>query len=287
MRTAGIVLVLALALTPGPARAQAHAPEPTQAITGSVVEDSTRVPIAGATVTVLRSEGATLKTVQTDSAGKFRVALDTGVYRLRVEQPGYRTVTSDTVSVDENDVLTVELRLARQAIPLEPLVVTARVDRRVAAFYERVHKSGFGHFLTREDIERRAGLSPTELIRQMQGVRIVGVPVCRGCSEENVIYMSGIGPGGSNQCSPAVFIDGLEVKQDALSPLDTMIMSDQLEGVEVYTEPGTVPPDFMTVRNNCGVVAFWTRPPEGKFSWKKVAIGAGIALGLLLLFELF
>ena len=283
MKTSGIPLVLALALLPGPVRAQARAAEQRQAITGVVVEDSTKVPIAGATVTALGSGGGSPRSVQTDSTGKFRIALDSGVYRLRVEQPGYLTVNSDTVSLDEDDVVTVELRLARQAIPLEPLVVTARVDRRIAAFYQRVRKSGWGRFMTRADIERLSGLRPTDLVRQMHGVRVVGVSPCRGCGEQNVIFLSGAGPGGSNQCAPTVFIDGMEVKQDALSPLDTMVMTDQLEGIEVYTEPGTVPNEFMSVRNNCGVVAFWTRPAEGKFSWKKMAIGAGIALLLVLI----
>ena len=287
MKTSAALLVLALVLVPHSAFAQEKGKEKgraaRQTITGKVVEDSTHVPIAGATVTLLDTTGLALKGAQTDSVGAFDMPLDSaGQFRLRVEQPGYRTVTSDTVSVDKNEVVTVELRMARQAVPLTPLVVTARVDRRITAFYERARKSGWGHFLTREQIERRGAHKPTELIRLMPGVRIETIAPCRTCLSENVIYLRGAGPGGSNECTPAVFVDGLEVRQDALSPLDATLMVEDLEGVEVYTEPGTAPSEFIAASTNCGVVAFWTRPAEGKFSWKKVLIATGIALALFL-----
>ncbi len=289
MTTSGALLVLGLVLVPSiglaQQRGQPQERGPKQAIAGKVVEDSTHTPIAGATVSVLSLSGEALGGARSDSAGAFRVSLDSaGHYRLRVEQPGYRTVTSDSVSLDEDEVLTVELRLARQAIPLEPLVVTARVDRRITAFYERVRKSGWGHFLTRADIERRLGQRPSELIRLMPGVRIMSVAPCRTCLAENVLFLRGVGPGGSNQCAPTVYIDGMEVRQDALSPLDALLITDTLEGVEVYTEPATAPMEFAAAARNCGVVAFWTRPPTGKFSWKKLVIGFGIALGFFFLF---
>ncbi len=284
MKTAAL-LVLALVLLPGSGLAQKRDQEkshPRQTLDGKVVEDSTHVPIAGATVTVLDTAGAVVKGAATDSAGDFHIAFDTGgVYRLRAEQPGYRTVTSDTISVEKDEFVTVELRLARQAIALEPLVVTARVDRRISAFYERVRKNGWGRFLTRADIEHRIGQRPTDLIRLMSGVRIISVVPCRNCRPEDVIYLRGVGPSGSGVCSPTVFIDGMEVKQDALSPINDVLLSDNLEGVEVYTEPGTEPTEFITSSSTCGVVAFWTRPATGTFSWKKLLIAAGIAAVLL------
>lgn len=285
MRISGILVLVVLTLTPNLARAQARPREQQQkqAIAGTVVEDSTKVPIAGASVTVLLAQGGTLGAARADTLGHFRIPLDSaGQFRLRVEQPGYRTVTSDTISVDDEEVLTVELRLARAAIPLAPLVVTARMDRRISAFYDRVHKGGFGHFLTREEIERRRGQRPTELIRFMPGVRIISAAPCRGCVTENVVYLRGAGPGGSNECVPTVLIDGMEVKQDAVSPLNGMLMSEELEGVEVYSEPGTAPVDFPGMRSQCGVVAFWTRPATGKFSLKKLLIGLGVAAAIFL-----
>jgi hypothetical protein len=285
MKTCGILVLLVVALFPGSARAQVRGQERKQAIAGTVVEDSTKVPLPGAAVTVLRPEGEALGTAQADSLGRFRIPLDSaGRFRLRVEQPGYRTVNSDTVSVEDEEVLTVELRMARQAVPLEPLVVITRVDRRITAFYDRVRRGGFGHYLTRADIERRRGMRTTELIRFMPGVRVVQVSGCRGCMAENIIFLRGAGPGGSNECSPTVLIDGMEIRQDIISPLDALVMAEDLEGVEVYTDPGAAPADFAGVRNNCGVVALWTRPAQGKFSWKKLAIAAGIVLGVFLFF---
>ena len=273
MKTCGLLLIGLVALAPRAAHAQT--------IRGVVVEDSTRMPVAGATVSVLRTGGGQVPSVRTDSVGAFHLALDSsGVVVLRVTHPFYRTVDADTVSVGEDEVVTLELRLARHAIPLEPLVVTARVDRRLGAFHERARTSAFGRFLTRADIERRPGVRPAELLRGVPGVRLVFVPPCAGCASEEVIYLRG----GAGQCAPTVLIDGMVVKQDAGFPIDALLTTDDLDGVEIYVEPGSVPPALGVFSSSCGVVAFWTRSPEGgKLTWKRVGVALAIAVILYVL----
>lgn len=253
-----------------------------QTIAGAVLEDSTRMPISGADVTVLSAPGGPGPTVRTDSLGAFHVKLDSaGQVRLRVSHPSYQTLDSDSIDVDEGEAVTVELRLGRAAIPLKPLVVTARVDARVQAFHERAAKgTGFGKFMTREDIERHRTAKVTDLVRGISGVRVVPITPCRGCSPTDVLYLRG----GPNVCAPTVLIDGLAVKQDAVFSLDGFLMPDMLEGVEVYVDPAGVPPSLAVGTSSCGVVAFWTRRPEGKNPlWVKLLAGGAAVLMMLLL----
>ncbi len=277
MKTSGwVAVMLAVVLASGSAEAQT--------VGGRVVEDSTHDPVSGAIVSVLRPDGVLLGTTRTDSIGAFLVSLDSaGVIRLRVSHPSFKTIESDTVSVDENEAVTLELRVSRQAIPIAPLVVTARADQRLQGFHERLLKRyAFGQFVTKEQIARRPGVSASELLRFVPGVRLVSIPPCHGCVDENMIYMRG----GADQCLATVLIDGMEVKQGVGMPIDATLTPDMLEGVEVYPNPGTVPPQLGVFSNQCGVVAFWLKPPEGsKLSWKRLGIATAIVLGLLLLFR--
>lgn len=267
-KSAIVLLLVGLAVSPGGGAAQA--------ISGIVVEDSTRIPLAGATVSVLRAgAGRAASSVLSDSAGGFRLALErAGAFIVRVSHPSYRPFDSDTIRVQSGEVVTLELRLAREAVALEPLVVTARVDRRLAAFHERARRAGFGRFLTRSDIEQRGATGPVALVRGMPGVRVAYVPACPGCAEEEVIFLRGAVDG----CIPTVLIDGMAVRQDATFPLKALLNPNDLEGVEVYTEPGTIPPALGGFGGSCGLVAFWTRSPEGgKLTWKRVAVAIALA----------
>lgn len=263
------LLGLGLALVPGLVRAQS--------IAGAVVEDASRTPVSGANVFLRRVGGGDEGNLVTDSVGAFHFALaDPGRFVMRVTHPSYTTVESDTVAVGEDEAVTVELRVARNAIPLAPLVVTARVDTRLKGFHDRSEsRLGFGHYITRANIDRRPGTRVTDLLRSMPGVRIVPVAQCRGCSAVDVIYMRG----GADMCAPTVLLDGLTVKQDAVFSLDAFILPDMLEGIEVYVEPSGVPPALGMGTNACGVIALWTRRQEGsKLTWKRIAIITGVVL---------
>lgn len=276
MRTSALLPIVLAALAPALARAQT--------VGGRVVEDSSHTPVPGAMVSVLRQDGALLATARTDSIGAFLVTLDSAVViRLRVSHPSFQPILSDTVSVDENEAVTLELRVARLVIPIAPLVVTARADQRLQGFRERLARQyAFGHFLTREDIARRPGVSASELLRFVSGVRLESVPPCRGCSGENMIYLRG----GADRCLATLLIDGMEVKQGVGMPIDATLTPDMLEGVEVYADPGTVPPQLGVFSSQCGVVAFWLKTPEGgKLTWKKLGIAAAVLVGLFLLFR--
>jgi hypothetical protein len=66
--------------------------------------------------------------------------------------------------------------------------------------------------------------------------------------------------------------------------LDDFLTPERIEGVEVYTSFSTAPAEF--IYGTCGVILFWTRPGgrEGgdPWSWRKVLIGLGVAVGLIL-----
>jgi hypothetical protein len=242
-----------------------------QRIRGHALEDETREPVAGAVVELRGPDGARLATATTDSTGSFLLEpRRAGSFFIRVTHLAYLPVDSAALTVSAGETLQIELRLATRVIPLEPLVVTSRGDRRIREFYERMDRGGFGRFLSREDIERRPGVRPTELLRGVAGIQLV--PVTPAGSGYLITMRGG---GASGRCLPTIYIDGMLTHQHSGAPIDAYLHSEFLEGVEVYS--GMTAPAPLLPRSGCGVVAFWTRRDGGRpFSWRRAFTAAGI-----------
>lgn len=94
-----------------PALAQST-PAVTSSISGTVVDQSTGLPLAGATIETV---GPAARSAKTDNNGLFAITgLALGLYRLRVALSGYQAAVSDAVTVNSSQVATVTLALASQ-----------------------------------------------------------------------------------------------------------------------------------------------------------------------------
>jgi hypothetical protein len=102
-----------------------------QTVGGSVREDGSGAAVRGATVVLERVGGKARAGASTDSAGAFVVPLagGSGRYIIRVGHPSYLPF-ADTLQLRGQETITLEVRLGREAIPVQPLVVSARIDRR-------------------------------------------------------------------------------------------------------------------------------------------------------------
>lgn len=265
-----------------------------QTVRGTVVEEGTGRPLSGAVVEV-QYRGTVLTNMSTDSAGGFlmfpRVP---GTVLIRVAHPFYASGDPLRLVLEAGETVTIELRMARAAVPLEPLVITARTRARLADFHQRRNRAGgFGQYLTREEIATRPGARTTDLLRPMLGVEVTSFG--RGGSDQpsaigtpdptvprvNIIMMQRSG----GACIPAIFVDGLSIRQYSESGIDEFLKPDMIEGVEVY--PGSVgaPAEFVDP-GMCGVVAFWTRSGLGegrRWSWARAAAGATAFVVLVVL----
>jgi hypothetical protein len=206
-----------------------------------------------------------------------------GSYRLRVEHIAFRLLETEPVEVGRAEAVRVEVRLGRTVIPLEPLVVDTRRDMgRLAGYRERLAADPFGKFVTREHIESRPASTPTDLMQGIPGVTIR--PVSRANNPSGMVVKLILMRGTVDFCEPSLYLDGVRIRQTADAPIDDMLNSVMLEGIEVYTTLGSAPAEYQS-SNNCGVVLFWTREAEGggrRGLWRIVA-GVGAFAGILLL----
>ncbi len=236
-----------------------------------------RLPVAGAEVELLADGGRTARRAVTDSLGAFSFSeLPAGRFGLRVSHADYLPFEAGDIDVRQEEAVSVEIRLAKEAVPLQPLIVTARVNAALAGFHERRTGSAFGTYLTREEVEARGAGFTTDLLRGLPGIRLKFV-------------RWGVGPaiamqGGFGVCEPTIFVDGVQLSASAGGSLNDFLTPARIEGVEVYSSISTVPAQFHT--GTCGVILFWTQRGErgdGKpWGWLRMLLGVGVATGLML-----
>jgi len=243
-----------------------------QAFVGRILDEATGSAVALASIGLLDSSGNRLTEIVADTAGRFRVvAPGPGTYHLHVSALGYQSVNTREVRLDTRVELQVELRLSASAVPVEPLRVVARrtyTALRLRDFYKRMDwssKSGFGDVLSYEDIQRMQAPS-IERVFNSKSVYAKGQPGQRGLVSRST-------------CDITVFLDGQEVTFDELNATPPEL----LEGIELYKNRFDIPPEYLN-RAGCGLALAWTRVDGGsRLTWKKLALGAGLATGILLI----
>ena len=271
--------LLLLLLCVAPAAGQEPPPADTTVenpgrVVGRVEDRESGGPVGTARIRLLPLGGAgRVVSEESDSAGYFSFpGVEAGEYRIQATRLGYREV-ADTLEVPAHGETRVEISMVPDAVDLEPLVVTA-VQREPGFLRElRARRElGFGHFVTRDEIEARNPSRVTDLLRRMPGVRIVPGSQFRDAA----VLMRG-------RCRPRLWIDGVPVWSEM--SIDQILVPVEVEAIEVYSA-ATIPPRFG--RNACGVVVVWTRvprrPTEGGGSfWKRLGIVAGLVLGAVIL----
>lgn len=242
-----------------------------QTIVGVVRDAGTRAPLVAVQLTAIDSTGAARASALTDSLGMFRLAgMGAGTFTIEAERLGAETTTTQAVVLNVNERLQVDIPLRPDAIELQQIVVRERrrLSGRLAEYYDRLERggrTGFGHFITRDQLDRVPYLSSH--LRMTPGVWV------NGFGHQLSITMRGT----FGRCRPAIFLDGLPITAEEID----IITPDQLEGVEIYR--GMHVPVRYASRSNCGAILLWTRADAGRpFTWKRMLVGLGLA-GLLLI----
>ncbi len=117
------------------------------------------------------------------------------------------------------------------------------VPMKLRGFYER-RAAKRGHFIDRQQLDASTGKRLSEVIRDLPGVRLLP------SSNSSVTAVRFRG------CQPLVWVDAVRNVGDEL---DAAIALGDVEAMEVYIAPGTVPAQFRDMRQPCGAVIVWTR----------------------------
>lgn len=239
-----------------------------QVIRGRIVDSESSEPVVLAYVGLLAPGRELVVAALADSEGHFSVeAPVAGSYFIYVTRTGYRTVMDGLFELGEDGVIEVAIGMKPAPLVLDPVNVGIEGgtrDLRAVGFYER-RSRGLGHFLDREEIQRR---TIDDLTDAMRGIPrfIVETPAPHLVLPTGVMNPEVLVRTSMEYCSPTLYVDGIVVAFGNRSRLDPdravrpddFVDPSEVEGVEIYTSPAETPPEYESI-NGCGAILIWTR----------------------------
>jgi hypothetical protein len=217
-------------------------------VTGTVTTGQQRTAIVGARVSLV----GTPFLVTTNSRGEFSFnGLTPGKYVIQASAIGFSTLSSE-IEVKALELLEIDFEVDGEVVRL-PDVEVAETPNLPAEFLRRSREGG-GRYFHRAEIEQRNPRTVGDLLRTVAGMRVdCRGPVCRAVFARS-----------SRNCQPSYFMDGM--------PVDAAVVWMQpprdLDGVEVYSGPATVPPELNRY-GGCGAIVLWTRTPPRRVKKEK------------------
>jgi hypothetical protein len=257
---ASAVAMLFLAAGATAPNKEAHAQQPPQGRIIGVFDDATGLPVAGAEII----DVATGAKVTTLGSGRVKfVFLGSGTTELMVRKSGYvERMFPAVVSPADTGSFRIVLTPLTQLMP----ALVTRSDSAGAgemAEFERRRATMFGHFLTRDQLDERENSTMAEVLERLGGVKLKyvgssaylvtprGVP---SLGTRNIVF--------KRDCPSAVMMDGQFVYRGTPSELPFDVNSltpGNIAGIEFYSGPGTMPPEFNHAGNACGLLVIWNR----------------------------
>jgi hypothetical protein len=217
----------------------APAPLTGSAAVRGVVRGVGGLPLADAQVRVLGAAGA----VVSDSRGRFALGdLPSGTQVLEVRRIGY-LLAQQPVELRSARTVSQDVRLQR-IVTLDSVRVLARRSR-YREFEEHRKRSGFGTFLTEEDIERRHPFESSDMFRMIPGFRVSGYGL-----DAQVQSSRGVGSMAMGPCRVNVVIDGM-ANQDI-----NLIHPSSIGAMEVYRAGQPAPVQY---DSRCGLIVVWSK----------------------------
>lgn len=226
----------------------------------------TETPLAGVEVTILRDA----LSATTDTAGRFLLrAVSPGKHMVRVRRIGFLPqYLSVTLRAGERREVAIVLApgvyqlpdIETSELPSKPIeyAYTTKYDE----FFRR-QRIGLGHYISRQDIDRKSAGETADLLMGIPGVVVIpGAPGIRRTSvrirtcQKVSVWLDGVElqTYGSNGGSS---IGRSKELEDATAELLDRILPIQIEMIEVYAGPAQMPAE--AVGNSCAAIMIWTR----------------------------
>jgi carboxypeptidase family protein/TonB-dependent receptor-like protein len=218
-------------------------PGPSSYLRGRILDGTSGRPVISAEVELLELGWTRL----TGQDGRFRFGdVPARQLSLRIEALGYAT-TEVPLRAEAGIAHHVSVPIADAPIAVEGVTVTTR--SRVSAWvlepaYERMSRGLGGQFLGPEELESKG---PIPIADALQGMLSVEVPGSRFHRTISV-----------RRCAPALYYDGVRVGRPGDDVSEFLaINSREMEIIEVYSGPATLPPEFAA--GAMCAVALWSR----------------------------
>jgi hypothetical protein len=224
------------------------------AVLKGTIRQTTGEPLPEAQVLVLGLPNG----AQSTPTGGFEIKdLPGGSHTVEIRAIGFAR-KRELVDLDPTKPVELDIKMTKMAAVLPELSVTAKAAAGQSEFDKRrTSAAGAGHFITREDIDRRNPLRTEDLFRTVAGLSVVP----SGGFDYSVVSSRGAGFNG--RCSPDFYVDGAKVTVDPQIGGGIPVNPHEIYGIEVYSGPASVPAQFQT-QNGCGAIVIWTQRGQAR-----------------------
>ncbi len=205
--------------------AQSATPSAVREISGTVRDAATAQPIAGANITL----GNTTRTATTDVQGEFSIKnIDAGVYTLQVQMLGYKSYTSDPVTLADGQRVDLNVSLVEQTSDLDNVVIVFRMPVNTdAGLISRMRETSLVvSGISSQQIARTQDKDASEVVRRIPGVSII---------DDKFVIVRGLAQRYNNTWINGMAVPSAEADSRAFS--FDVIPSSQIDNIMVVKTP--------------------------------------------------
>lgn len=230
-------------------------------LSGTVVAAVGGQPLAGALVSV--GNGAQARA---NELGEWTVAnVPFGTRMLEVRAIGYYPARRAVDVAEGGPPVRVSLATLKSVLDTVRVTASRVLVHDLVGFQER-RRIGIGHFVTPDDIARRASLNASDIFRAFPGVKLGWAedtlvadmtperPPPSG-PRDRLILMRG---SAERWCAPMIYLDGSPLEWLNAEDIDAWVQPKDIAGIEVYTS-ATTPVQYQRAMNGCGAILLWRR----------------------------
>lgn len=251
-------------------------------VTGVLVRDSGRVPLAGVNVAIPALD----KQTSTNERGEYRLeGVRGGRYLITARRLGFKPA-QDTVEVPIDAPVSWDVQMIAPPQMLDSVRIQSEQRKYVSpglrGFEER-RASGFGRFISEDQIRKQENEPLTDVLRSLPGAMLVRAPggmyyfaSTRKSCDGPVFLSRRACTLGTPDCYATIYLDGVlfyspppvdfDFTKGRAAPADrpppdikTIVSVKELAGVEYYASDAILPRNFTSGSNGCGTLLLWTR----------------------------
>ena len=196
---------------------------------------------------------------RTSDSGEFTITdAGAGTQSIEALAIGFQP-TRRAVRLSDAGAIEISLRLLARTVELDTVRVFAgrELPFEVRGI-ERRWRAGQGKFIDGITVRDRSSTYTTDALRSVGGVEIR--PSTSGFGQDVMMHGS-----SGRLCRATLFMDGMQMglTGDGGISIDDFARPEAVVVLEVYSRPGAVPAEYLTMRDGCGVVAVWTKSGTG------------------------
>jgi hypothetical protein len=242
-------------------------------VRGVLYDDATGRPLQGTVMLIDPQTDAAVVHSATDSAGNFSLQTRTGTYQISAVRPGYKSIISKAIPLNNGERLTIRVPIAEAGDPQHQIGVLERVrptegDQALASDGRRVQMSGFearrlsglGRRYLRTQLERSGVATLGQFLQSVPGMSVMDPTSTSSMRMNRSAAMDQV---GMTRCRVGWFLDGHRIDLPGQSdPMTDGLGSmglDVIEAVEVFRGISEMPAEFAAPDLQCGAVAIWSR----------------------------